>query len=72
MSDEVVHTPPQWPRGAGRPEGGDMVSVLMTEDMARAFERRCLGNNTRGDTYLCGPLLFSEDDVPTYIIGVNP
>jgi hypothetical protein len=69
-----VGRPPrnQWPKGAPQPEPGDVVAVLMTEEMARRFEQRCLGRgNTVGDTHLAGPMLFREDDVPTYIIGVR-
>lgn len=40
----------------------------MTEKMARDFEQRVLSSSA----YLAGPVLFSEDDLPTYIIGVNP
>lgn len=59
-------------QGAPKPGPKDMVQVLMRENMARIFEQRCLGKgNTVGDTYLSGPVLFSEDDIPTYIIGVN-
>lgn len=55
-----------------RPATNDVVQVLMTEEMARRFEERCLGlRNTCGDTYLSGPMKFSEDDLPTYIIGVR-
>jgi hypothetical protein len=60
----------EWPKGAAQPERGDVVAVLMTEHMARWFEHRCLGDNTTGHTYLAGPMLFREDDVPTYTIGV--
>jgi hypothetical protein len=48
----------------------DVVQVLMTEAMARRFEQRCLGVNTVGETRLSPPLLFSEDDVPTYTIEI--
>jgi hypothetical protein len=58
----------EWPKGTTRPGPQDTVQVLMTETMARAFERHVLG--VRGS--LAGPLLFSTDDVPTYIIGVKP
>jgi hypothetical protein len=62
----------EFPQGAPQPAPDDMVQVLMTEKMARNFEKRCLGTaHTQGDTCLSGPLLFSEDDVPTYIIGVK-
>lgn len=65
-------TPPaEWPKGAPKPESDDMVAVLMTERMARIFEQRCLGHHTAGESLLMGPLLFSEDDVPTYIIGIT-
>jgi hypothetical protein len=57
-----------WPRVTAAPARSDVVQVLMTEDMARRFEQRCLGPNTRGWTQLSPPLLFREDDVPTYII----
>jgi hypothetical protein len=58
-----------WPRITTQPANGDMVQVVMTEEMARRFEQRCLGfGNTRGDTRLSLPLLFREDDLPTYII----
>jgi hypothetical protein len=60
-----------FPRGAPKPAPGDVVAVLMTEEMARTFEARCLGAHTRGPTELAGPMLFREDDVPTYIIGVK-
>jgi hypothetical protein len=59
---------PDWPKVTTKPEPEDVVQVLMTEDMARRFEERCLGVNTVGDTRLSSPLLFREDDVPTYII----
>lgn len=49
----------------------EVVSVLMTEEMARRFEARCLKHNTKGYTQLAGPLLFSEDDLPSYIIQVG-
>lgn len=60
------------PKLTSAPEGSDVVQVLMTEEMARRFERHCLGANTRGWTQLSPPLLFSKDDVPTYIIQVGP
>ena len=53
------------------PAPDDVVQVLMTEEMARRFEERCLGGNTRGKTSLSPPLLFSEDDLPTYIIQID-
>lgn len=62
-----------YPKGAERPTAKDTVQVLMTEELARHFERACLGRgNTVGDTYLAGPMLFSEGDLPTYTIGVRP
>lgn len=59
------------PTITGQPEPGDVVQVLMTEEMARRFERCCLGVNTRSWTELSLPLLFSADDVPTYIVKVG-
>ena len=43
----------------------------MTEEMARRFERRCLGMNTMAETGLTGPVLFRADDLPTYMIGLR-
>lgn len=53
-----------WPKIAPAPAEGDVVQVLMTEQMARSFEERCLA-----DSRLSPPLLFCEDDLPTYTIG---
>lgn len=61
-----------YPRRTDPPILTDVVQVLMTEDMARRFEKRCLGINTRGDTKLSPPLVFHEGDLPTYIIEVAP
>jgi len=60
-----------FPKGCAQPVGDDVVQVLMSENMARRFEARCLGGHTRGDTYLAGPVRFSKDDLPTYIIGTR-
>lgn len=57
-----------FPKRAGKPAPKDDVQVIMTEDMARLFEDRCLGPNAE----LTEPLLFSDDDLPTYIIGLKP
>lgn len=59
-----------WPQPTHAPEPSDVVAVLMTEEMARRFEARCLLSNTQGRTELSPPLLFREDDVATYIISV--
>jgi hypothetical protein len=56
-----------WPKGAPQAAGEDVVQVLMTENLARRFEKTVLAPRA----YLAGPLLFSEDDLPTYIIGVE-
>lgn len=61
----------EYPKRTDPPEGADVVQVLMTEDMARVFERRCLGQHTVGETRLSPPLVFSADDLPTYIIEVD-
>lgn len=55
-----------WPKGVAKPEPDDLVQVIMSERMARVFESKCLVA-----TYLAGPLLFSEDDLPTYTLGVR-
>jgi hypothetical protein len=57
-----------FPKGAGRQEPKSEVQVLMNEDTARLFERECLRPRRME---LTGPLLFSDDDLPTYIIGVE-
>lgn len=50
----------------------DTVQVVMSEEMARRFEARCLGRgNTVGETRLSPPIKF-EGDLPTYIIEVPP
>lgn len=73
---DLVEQPPStgddYPRGCKKPAFSDTVQVMMTEQMARMFERRCLGiGNTVGDTTLVGPVVFASDDLPTYIIGVT-
>lgn len=65
MPDSLTITP------ADPPSAHDVVQVLMTEEMARLFEERCLGTNTRGMTSLSPPIRFTEDDLPTYIIQVD-
>lgn len=57
-----------YPKGTGRPELTDMVQILCTESHARVFERESLRPRR---CHLGGPLLFDEDDTPTYIIGVE-
>lgn len=55
-----------FPKSVARPSSDDdIVQVLMTEQMARTFEERCLGPNAS----LVGPIVFSDDDVPTYMIA---
>lgn len=56
---------------APEPEKDDLVQVVMTEEMARAFERRCLCGNTKGYTSLSPLLLVADDDLPTYFIVVD-
>lgn len=68
---ESEQTPEMWPKGTSRPGPKDVVQVLMTEEMARRFERRCLGMNTMAETGLTGPVLFRADDLPTYMIGLR-
>ena len=65
MNDETAVRP------APSPDSQDIVQVLMTEEMARHFEERCLGNNTRGETSLSPPVFFGNDEIPTYIIQVG-
>jgi hypothetical protein len=70
--NEAQATPDDFPQGVSKPKPNDMVSVMMPEEMARVFEERCLGTNTAGRTYLAGPVIFSEDDLPSYFIGIDP
>lgn len=60
-----------WPKVATQPAADEVVSVLMTEEMARNFEKRCLGDNTRARTKLSPPLRFGPEDFPTYIIHID-
>lgn len=62
----------RWPKLAPPAKPDEIVSVLMTEEMARRFEERCLGENTRGRTSLSPLLVFSPNDLPSYIIAVDP
>jgi len=62
MSDE-------FPKGVAKPEAEDIVNVTVSEEWARQFERELL--IPRG-LHLAGPILFSDDDVPSYIIGFGP
>ncbi len=72
MSTPPTRRSESWPQGITRPEPSEVVQVMMTEEMARRFEVRCLGRgNTVGHTYLAGPMKFSEDDLPTYMIGTG-
>lgn len=61
-----------WPKKfLGRIEPQDVVQVLMTEQMARNFEYHCLGPHTVAHTRLSVPLLFRQDDLPTYSIDIS-
>lgn len=59
-----------YPRMVPVPAPADTVQVVMSERMARRFEALCLGARTVAPTALSGPVLFSERDLPTYIIGL--
>jgi hypothetical protein len=49
-----------------------MVQVVMTEAQARSFEAECLGQvTTRGHARLSAPVLLTEDDLPTYFVGID-
>ncbi len=58
----------EFPKSTTKPDPQDIVQVLMTEKMARLFEERVL--NVDEGFKLAGPLIFSDDDLPTYIIEV--
>jgi hypothetical protein len=60
--------PDKFPKATSKPKPEDVIQVLMSEQMARQFESSMLWPNAE----LAGPMVFSEDDVPTYIIGVKP
>lgn len=53
------------------PAPDDVVQIILPERLARVFEQRCLGTNTRGLTRLSPAIKFSEDDLPSYIIEVH-
>lgn len=54
-----------YPHAVPRPGPREDVQVMMTEQMARSFETWCLSPS---GACLGGPLLFSEEDIPTYVI----
>ena len=63
-------TEDDWPRPVPTPGPDEMVAVVMSEMMARRFEELCLGQgNTVGPSYLSGPMLYFDGDLPTYVIG---
>ena len=65
-------SPTPSPRIVPQPKDDDGVQVLMTEDMARRFEERCLGKgSTVGDSRLSPPIQFGDNDIPCYIIEVG-
>jgi hypothetical protein len=68
VSEQKLSQEDGFPRVTSPPEPEDVVQVLMTERMARMFEARCLGPSIVGEMGLGEPLLFAEDDVPTYTI----
>jgi hypothetical protein len=56
------------PRPVDRPPvASDAVQVVMTEKLARRFERECLTG-----ARLSTPLLFPDSGLPTYIIEADP
>jgi hypothetical protein len=57
----------EFPRGVPDVADGELVQVLMTRQQARAFARRCLPITAE----LVGPLVFSDDDLPTFMVGVT-
>ena len=57
-----------YPKGGAIPDLDTMVQITCTEANARVFERESLRPRR---CHLAGPLLFDEDDIPTYIIGVE-
>ena len=62
MSDELQ---PGYPKGAGKQEPNDLVQILLPESIARQIEAEYLKPRR---IELAGPLLFSEDDLPSYTI----
>jgi len=61
MSDE-------FPKGAGRPDPKAEVQIILTEEWARMIEKQLMQPR---DLHLAGPVVFSDDDLPTYIIGIG-
>lgn len=71
MALEPHHTVQEtdgFPKGVGNIKNRDMVSILVTEEMARNIEYFVLKRN---NLHLAGPMIFSDDDVPSYIIGIG-
>lgn len=56
-----------FPTGVPQPEDQDVVSILVTEIVARRIEEVFF---KPAGLKLAGPLRFSDDDVPAYIIEV--
>lgn len=57
----------EFPKGVGNVQNNDLVQIVMQQSMARAFDTFLKAQNL----HLAGPMIFSEDDIPTYIIGIG-
>jgi hypothetical protein len=57
----------KYPKGAPKPADDDMVMIVLPQWMARDFNDEFLAGYAN-KRKLAGPLLFGEDDSPTYII----
>lgn len=60
-----------WPKPVDALGEQDLVELIVPESLARVFEERCLGANTRGLTRLSPPMRFSAGGLPSYIIEVT-
>lgn len=54
-----------WPKPVKKLKSDDVVQIIMDESVAREFERSIL---VRRGLKLSIPLVFSADDLPSYII----
>jgi hypothetical protein len=67
--DDIEDVPTGFPKGAPRPSDEEaLVALLVPEKIVREIEKQFLA--PRG-LELAGPLLFQEDDLPSYIIGIS-
>jgi hypothetical protein len=62
---ERTPSPPEYPKLVPHPEPKELVQVIMTEALARKFELEILRDTP---LQLSQPVVFQEDDLPTYMV----